>query len=116
MSTMSTIANGRGEALADALRAEFGGMLAARILEAEAVDFLWGERVAERYLGQHFGDGIDEDEGFTELSRMLVLSPFAGAWHVAACLVDGDAEAVELLWKQPFGSRDEAERSFVLAR
>ena len=116
MSRMSVVGNVRGEALADALHAEFGGILAARILEAEAVDFLWEGRVAERYLGQHIGDGIDEDEGSAELSRMLVLSPLAGEWHVAACLVDGDGAAVELLWKRPFGSREEAERSFVARR
>ena len=34
--------------------AEFGAVLAARIMEAEAVDFLWDARVKERYLGQHF--------------------------------------------------------------
>ena len=34
--------------------AEFGAVLAARIMEAEAADFLWEARVKERYLGQHF--------------------------------------------------------------
>jgi hypothetical protein len=51
MNMMSTI--GRGcDAAVDALRAEFGAVLAERIIEAEAVDFLWESRVAERYLGQ----------------------------------------------------------------
>jgi hypothetical protein len=99
----------------DALQAEFGGIQAARILEAEAVDFLWDARVAERYLGQHIGDEIDAEDTSQELSRVLILSHLAGSWHVGMCLIDGDGTAIELLWKQPFGSRLEAELGFAQA-
>ncbi len=107
---------GRCDALVDALQAEFGGILAARILEAEAVDFLWDARVAERYLGLHVGDEMDAEDVSQELSRMLVLSHLAGRWHVGLCLVDGEGTPVDLLWKRPFGSRGEAELGFAQAR
>ena len=48
MNMISTIGRGCDAAL-DALRAEFGGVLAERIIEAEAVDFLWEARVQERH-------------------------------------------------------------------
>ena len=61
MTMIFAIPNRRCDMVADALRAEFGAVLAARIMEAEAADFLWDARVKERYLGQHldvgFGDG-----------------------------------------------------------
>ena len=116
MTMISMIGNARCDALVDALKAEFGGMLADRILEAEAVDFLWDGRVAERYLGQQNDFIFDDDEEGLELSRMLVLSGVAGHWHVALCLVDGDGVAVELLWKRPLRSRGEAEIAFAQAR
>ena len=114
--TSSMISNARCDALVDALQAEFGGILAARILEAEAVDFLWDARVAERYLGQHIIDEIDAEDASQELSRVLVLSHLTGVWHVGLCLVDGEGTAVDLLWKRPFGSHAEAELGFAQAR
>ncbi len=114
--TSSMISNVRCDALVDALQAEFGGILAARIVEAEAVDFLWDARVAERYLGLHVGDEMDAEDASQELSRMLVLSHLAGRWHVGLCLVDGEGTPVDLLWKRPFGSRGEAELGFAQAR
>ncbi len=107
---------GRCDALVDTLQAEFGGILAARILEAEAVDFLWDARVAERYLGLHVGDELDAEDASQELSRVLVLGQLASRWHVGLCLVDGGGTAVDLLWKRPFGSRAEAELGFAQAR
>lgn len=108
--------NARCDALVEALKAEFGGILAERILEAEAADFLWSARVSERYLGQHEEGGLDEEEDARELSRVLVLSPLAGRWQVGLCLVDGEGNAVDLAWKRPFGSLEEAEAAFALAR
>ena len=40
MTTISAMATGRGEAIVEGLRAEFGAIVAERILEAEATDFL----------------------------------------------------------------------------
>ncbi len=114
--TSSMISNVRCDALVDALQAEFGGILAARILEAEAVDFLWDARVSERYLSQHISDEIDAEDAPQELSRVLVLSHLTGVWHVGLCLIDGEGSAVDLLWKRAFGSRAEAELGFAQAR
>ena len=115
MTMISAISNGRCDAIVDALRAEFGVVLAARIIEAEAADFLWDARVKERYLGQHFdvGFGFGEDE--TELSRIAILSFLGGRWHAGTCLVDGEGSAADLLWKESFGNREEAEVAFERA-
>ena len=112
MTKVSAIENRACERVVDALQAEFGAIVAERILEAEAADFLWDARVKERYLGQH----IEADPGFGEqaqdLSRMLVVSFLGGRWHVGLCLVNGDGEPVELLWKLSFERRDEAEAEY----
>lgn len=112
MTTVLEMTNGRFEARIEALRSEFGAIMAARILEAEAVDFLWEARLRERYLGQHFDVCIPPDDGETELSRIAILSALDGEFHVASCLVDGEGCAVDLLWKQSFDSREEAEAAF----
>jgi hypothetical protein len=115
MNMMTTI--GRGcDAAIDSLRAEFGAVLAQRIIEAEALDFLWEARVRARYLGQRIGWDFDEEEVSQELSRVVILSELDGRWHVALCLVDGEGAAVELLWKRQFQSRGEAEIELLLAR
>ncbi len=67
MNMISTMGPGC-DAAVDALRAEFGAVLAERIFEAEAVDFLWEARVRERYLGQQIGWGFDDEDGSQELS------------------------------------------------
>jgi hypothetical protein len=105
---MSMSLDGRCDAVVDALQAEFGAILAARIFETEAADFLWEARVKERYLGQHFALG----EGAQELSRVALLSEFAGSWHSVLCLVDGDGRPVELLCKQAFDRQDAAMAAF----
>lgn len=108
MTMISGTFNGRRDAVVDGLRAEFGVMLAARIVEAEAADFLWDARLKERYLGQDFS--LEDDAG--ELSRVAILSVLAGRWHAALCLVDGDGRTVGLLWKQDFDGPGEAEAAF----
>ena len=105
-------ANARCDALVEDLRAEFGAILADRILEAEAADYLWEARVRERYLGQHLDVGFGDFGGERELSRIAILSFLGGLWHTASCLVDGEGMAVDLLWKHSFDSRDAAEAAF----
>lgn len=100
----------------DALRAEFGAALAERIIEAEALDFLWEARVRERYLGQQIGWEFDEEDESQELSRVAILSVLDGQWYAGMCLVDGEGAALELLWKRRFGSRGEAEFELLRAR
>ena len=112
MTMISAIPNRRCDMVADALRAEFGVVLAARIMEAEAADFLWDARVRERYLGQHLDVGLGHEDEEMELARIAILSLLGGRWHVAACLVDGDGLAVDLLWKQKFDDLNEAEAAF----
>ncbi len=115
MNMMATIGRGCDVAI-DALRAEFGAVLAERIIEAEAIDFLWEARVRERYLGQQIGWDFGDEEASEELSRVAILSVLDGHWHVGTCLVDGEGAAVELLWKRRFDSRGEAEFELLRAR
>lgn len=112
MTMVSAIANGRCEQVVKALRAEFGAIMAERILEAEAADFLWDARVKERYLGQHIDVEMCDLDGERELARVAVLSCLAGRWHAATCLVDGEGMAVDLLWKRSFARLEEAEVAF----
>ncbi|HEX8240513.1 MAG TPA: hypothetical protein VF574_12305 [Allosphingosinicella sp.] len=115
MNMMATI--GRGcDAAVGALRAEFGTVLAERIIEAEALDFLWEARIRERYLGQQIGFDFEDDDACQELSRVAILSTLDGRWYTGMCLVDGEGAAVELLWKRQFESREEAEIELLLAR
>ena len=116
MNIISTVGTGGCEALVDALRAELGGVLAARVIEAEAAEFLWESRLRERYLGQHIG-AFDHDELSSEdVSRMAFLSFLDGCWHAGICLVDGEGSAIELLWKHTFQGSEEAEIAFAEAR
>ena len=115
MMMISAISNGGCDAVVDALRAEFGVVLAARIMEAEAADFLWDARVKERYLGQHFDVGLDGGHDEIELSRIAILSFLGGRWHAGTCLVDGEGRPVDLLWKQKFDGMDGAEAAFERA-
>ena len=112
MTMISAISDRRSDVVSDALRAEFGVVLAARIIDAEAADFLWEARVQQRYLGQHWDVGLGDEQGEIELARIAILSFFGGRWHVAACLVDGEGIAVDLLWKQDFDGLDDAEAAF----
>ena len=115
MNMMTTI--GRGcDAAIDALRAEFGAVLAERIIEAEALDFLWEARVGERYLGQQIGFDFEDEDAPQELSRVAILSVLDGRWYTAMCLADGEGAAVELLWKRQFQRREEAEFELLRAR
>ena len=115
MNMMSAIGRG-SDAAVDALRAEFGAVLAERIIEAEAVDFLWDSRVAERYLGQQVSGELDDEETSQDLSRIAILSVLDDRWYVGVCLVDGEGTAVELLWRRHFHTCGEAEVEMLLAR
>lgn len=112
MNMISTMVNGPCDALVEGLRAEFGAILADRIVEAEAADYLWEARLKERYLGQHVDVGFDEADDELELARVAILSFLNGVWHAASCLVDGEGMAVDLLWKRSFDSFEAAEAAF----
>lgn len=115
MTMISAMLNGGCEAVVDALQAEFGAVMAERILEAEAADFLWDTRVKERYLGQHIDVGLGFEDDETELARIAILSFLADRWHVGSCLVDSEGMPADLLWKQSFDDRAEAEAAFERA-
>src|SRR4030095_16871228 len=108
MTMVSAISNGRGDATVDALYAEFGAVLAHRIVESEMMDFLWDSRLKEHYLGQYLDFDWAVGDESPELSRVAILSFLDSGWHVGICLVDGEGSAVDLLWKSRFGGRDEA--------
>ena len=109
MSMNSAMVEGPCDGLVEALRAELGAVLAARILEAEALDFLWDARVAERYLGQHFGPELAPwEDGGSEFSRIAIVSFLDGSWHAALCLADGEGAAAALLWRHRCERREEA--------
>ena len=106
---ISSVQTRAADAAFGALREEFGDVMAARILDAEAVNFLWDARVKERYLGQYLGCDFSADDAEDEFCRMAILSSLSGRWHVALCLVDGEGAPIELLWKREFGGLEEAE-------
>ncbi|HEY5712610.1 MAG TPA: hypothetical protein VIT38_12010 [Allosphingosinicella sp.] len=116
MNKITTIGPRCGDVQMDAIRAEFGAVIAERILEAEAADFLWNARVQERYLGQHFDLICGEEDASQDISRIAFLSLFDGAWYAGIGLVDGDGVAVDLLWKLRFESLFEAELAFDRVR
>ena len=116
MTMISAIESGAVAARIGALETEFGAILAGRIMEAEALDFVWEARLKERYLGQHFDVCFPPDEEDIELSRIAVLSCLGGRWHVGVCLVDGEGAPVDLLWRQSFEERAEAKTGFQRAR
>ena len=114
MSMISAILHRGCDARVEDLRAEFGAILADRIIEAEAVDFLWEGRLSERYLGQQVPEmGVEEMS--EDVSRIAVLSSIGGRWYVGTCLVDGEGDAIDLLWKREFALRSEAEIALELA-
>lgn len=113
MTIISARPNGGYDAIVDDLRAEVGAILADRIIEAEALDFLWEGRISERYLGQHTGHLLVEAMS-EDVSRIAVLSSIGGRWYVGLCLVDGEGDAIDLLWKREFQARSDAE--FALGR
>jgi hypothetical protein len=100
------------DAQLEALKVQFGAVIASRILESEAADFHWQARVRERYLGQYADDVFGAGE---ELSRIAILSRLGGQWHVGVCLADGDGEVDALLWLRSFGDLDDAEGEYERA-
>ena len=112
MNMMSTIGMRHCDVQLEQRRAEFGAMMTARIVDAEAAEFLWESRVSERYLGFHvdaFGEAEEADE---DMSRIAFLSHFDGDWFAGICLVNGEGNAVELVWKRRFANVLEAQMAF----
>lgn len=96
----------------EALKIQFGAVIASRIFEAEAVDFHWQARVRERYIGHYEDSACGGEE---ELSRIAIVSELNDQWHAGVCLVDGDGEAEALLWLRTFSQLEEALDLFARA-
>lgn len=94
ISIISTASRDAYPALLEGLRSEFGTAgavdVATYFLAAEAADFHWQSRVAERWLGAYESAGEEE----IELYRIAIVGELRHVWFVATCLVDGDG-AVE---------------------
>ena len=116
MTITFSASTGPCDSIIDSLRAQYGALLASRIIEAEACDFLWNARIRERYLGQYRGCALDGGDAEAELSRIAILSRLDGHFHAALCLVDGEGCALDMLWKRRFSSLLEAEIAFECAR
>lgn len=100
----------------DALKAEFGNIIADRILQSELVDFLWEARSKEHYLGQQECSGSDLFGATEELSRIVVLTCLNRRWYVGLCLVDGEGSATDLLWARAYDNHRDAGMAFGQAR
>lgn len=101
-------------ALLAGLRSEFANddveVLAAQFLDAEAEDFHWESRIAERGLG-----ACDEEEieAGVELDRVAILGCLAGRWYAAIVCVDGDGRVWAMHDCDRFDGRKAAERAFA---
>lgn len=96
ISIISTASRDAYPALLVGLQSEYGHAgaveLATHFLEAEAADFHWQSRVAERWLGTC--ESIDDDG--LEFERIAIAGELRQVWFVAICRVDGDG-AVEAM-------------------
>ena len=106
----------RADVQLDALRAEFGAILADRMLQSELADFLWVARLQAHYLGQQPRSDELGDEEPEELSRVAILSDLDRRWHVALCLVDGEGDLAGMAWHLCFDTQRDAEFAYGRAR
>ncbi|MFD2235785.1 hypothetical protein [Phaeospirillum tilakii] len=92
-----------------ALVEEFGADVVADIIAAEAADFAWDSRFAERNLGAW--DGC-EDEDF-DAESVRIIGYFRSRYIVATCLVDADRRVRALLKQRHFDHFEDAEQAFL---
>src|SRR3546814_16581425 len=93
------------ETLKAGLEIEFGPgageALAHRFLEAEEIDFRWGARIEERWIGTY----VSVDDEDAELDRIAICGRFDGKWLCATMLVDGDGNAHGMMGCRQLRSR-----------
>ena len=92
-----------------ALVAEFGGDVVEAIIDAEAADFAWDSRFAERNLGAW--EGLDDDDESGEIVR--IIGYFRCRYIVATCVVDGDRHVQMMLKQRHFDRLEDAEQAFL---
>jgi hypothetical protein len=98
------------------LEIEFGtrnvDAIAARWIEAEAMDFYWQCRLDERALGAY--ESLEEDG--LDLELIAVLGRLHSRWYVAWLVVDGDGAVQDLLQVRQFQAQAEADQAFARGR
>jgi hypothetical protein len=108
ISIISTASRDAYPALLAGLQAEYGHAgaieLATHFLEAEAADFHWESRVAERWLGPC--EALEDDN--EELERIAIAGELRHVWFVAICLVDGDGAITSMHGLRLVGSARDA--------
>ena len=92
-----------------ALLAEFGRGAVDHIIDAEAADFAWDSRFAERNLG--VCESVDDDDGCEEIVR--IIGYFRSRYIVATCIVDSERRVQAMLKQRSFDSIEDAEQAFL---
>lgn len=85
-----------------------GEGLAQQFLAAEDVDFRWGARREERWLGAYEA----QDEGEFWLDRIAICGQLDRQWFAAVMLVDGDGNAHGMLGCRAFQTEHGALEAF----
>lgn len=88
---------------------EFGSGAVDAIIDAEAADFAWDSRFAERNLG--VWEGFDDDEDGGEI--VLIIGYFRSRYTVATCVVDAQRRIHGMLKQRHFDSIESAEAAFL---
>ncbi len=99
--------------LLESLAVEFGtdglASVAERFIEAEAADFAWEGRFAERNLGRT--DGYEDDDEITDVVK--IIGYFRSRYYVATCLVDAERRVHQMLRQRHYNSIESAEEAFI---
>jgi len=92
-----------------ALAEEFGSDVVADIIAAEAADFAWDSRFAERNLGAW--DGFEDEEFDAGIVR--IIGYFRSRYIVATCLVDANRRVRAMLKQRHFDRFEDADQAFL---
>uniref|UniRef100_UPI0035C9AB22 hypothetical protein n=1 Tax=uncultured Sphingomonas sp. TaxID=158754 RepID=UPI0035C9AB22 len=116
MDSIIASSNDSFTALLAGLGCEFGSAgiegLARHFLDAEAADFHWEARIAERYLGTF--EALESDDA--EWVRVAVIGRLAGRWYAAVMIVDGDGAVDRMQRVCEFESAPEVRSAYLEAR
>ncbi len=91
------------------LAEEFGSAFVDAVVEAEAADFAWDSRFAERDLGAW--ESLDDDDDGGQLVR--IIGYFHGRYLVATCIVDDRRRVTAMVTKQCFDDFENALQAFL---
>jgi nitrogen regulatory protein PII-like uncharacterized protein len=92
-----------------ALVEEFGSDSVEAIIDAEAADFAWDSRFAERNCGAW--EGFDDDEDSGEIVR--IIGYFRRRYVLATCIVSDEQHVLAMLKQRHFDSFEDAEEAFL---